>query len=983
MWIKRDKIESEIRRLREHVMSCYIKFTAFSTARIEQKVESAAGASMDTTLRIEHRAVVHHAENQGKLRHIEGMMARVLLEERYGQDVMKRTVEIIASDPTRMTLESQYLSVQALHLVDSLRQVFVSGRLEFQTENDSLPPLGYPVFAQATTPSHILHRILGMVLRIHNFATNQGSAICVTDIEHNIEVDLAQSGLRSEAIAWSDFAIQMFRHFIACGESEEQIVPRISSLRHELVVNYQVQMQYELALQTSEQALVDWETSPKFNDIHWQMWGANLMATHARVLNLNKRSAEAVSLAQVAATVSRPLVAQLAASGAPIVRGTPEEYTIFTSSQVLFFLGEILSSLNRHMEAYEVLKNGFQTVLEFSGSIRPPFAEHIDTFIHQICTLAEGGDLTLQMLHDSVLLVRSLAHHYRENFAASFFRLVCAYICLILNPPDSEISMTELRKLLEPRDGLVPPPSFNPRRIRYVVDELHSYGGQFLEDVIRIYYLNLEFPPDGVNELVIYAFTVHFDESLAILRDVVSSLLTNPTLLTSDGAIYWALNDIQDTVIPAVPPKNRLALIEIADSIIAHYRRTRSSIPPLGKDLVSGLVAASSWALWSAGLFDTALARVNEAIERRTSYLRKDDPESTDQLFEIQIRRPFIVYDTGRILDAMQAAQMTAPTGAATKLDVLWLSWLQARIYRRVGQYRKASTLLTTAMANAEKDPKLEGRLDLWFPTAFAELAAIRNHLGQSQKTFQQVEQVIVVGRQRDFEHATERTRYTLIRYLLILADCLARFGRNEDALAAVEEATSFYIENKTDMWRYFFYMPRTLQELGAECFYSLSLRLEATGKLEAALERAEEATKFYREIASLAPVESPSLARSLRHQASILQQLDRRHEGLTACEEAADILRNASKNETPLLSDLEEVLKDLLEYKTERAAAVRTELAEVRSRVEVLEAGRDFLFFDFAGHFLEDDQEAEGDEDYETATEDSGDEYEDVLETI
>ncbi|KAJ7646577.1 hypothetical protein FB45DRAFT_1051243 [Roridomyces roridus] len=986
MWMKRDKMESEIRRLREHVMSCYIKFTAFSTARIEQKVESAAGASVESTLRLEHRAVVHHAENQGRLRHIEGMMARVLLEERYGQDVMKRTVEIISSDPTHTTLEFQYLSVQTMHLVNSLEQLFISGRLDLVQNGVNLPRMRYPVFAQPTTPAHILHRVLGMVLQIHNSDTNQGSTTLpfrIRDFDRNIKTDLSELGLRSEAIAWSNLAVQMLKHLVACGGSAQKILPRISLFQYGTVVNYQHQLRYELALQASEEALLDWQTFPESTNIHWQMWGANLKATHARNLNLSKRSVEAVSLAQLAVSLSRPLVAQLAASGAPVNTGTPEEYTIFTSSNASFFLGEILSSLNRHVEAYKVLTNGFEMLLQFSGSIRPPDGEHIDTFIHQICTLAEAGDFNLQMLRDCVLLIRSLAHRYRESFAPQFFYLICAYICL--NPTDSDMSMKDLRKFLEPSDGLLlQPPSFNTRRIHHVVDELHSYGEQFVEDVIRIYYLNESLPPAGVHTLVIYALNFHFDTSITILRDVVSALLMDLQLNSiSDGGLYWALNDIQNKLIPAVPPKNRLPLMELADSIIAHFRRTSESVLPFGRDRFSGLVAISSWSFLSAGLLDGALTRVDEAIERRCSKLKKDDAEASDQLLEIQLRRSFILYDTGRLLDAIQAVQIhwTAPTGVTRKLGVLWFHWLQARILRCMAKYGKASAILATIISDAQKEPKFEGLLDLWFPTALAELAAVRNQLGQSQKTLEQVEQALVVGRQRDAARPTVQTKYSLIRYLLILADCLARTGRDEEALATAEEATSTYIENESLMWRKFLYIPRARQDLGAECFYLLSLRLATSEKLEAALEQAEKATELYREIASLAPVESPSLARSLRHHGSILQRLGRRDEGIAAYEEAADILRGVSKAETPFLLELEEVLNDLLECKTERAATIKTELEEVQRTIQVSETEPDFVFFDFVGHFVE--EEEEGDEEYQTATEDSDDEYEDVIDTI
>jgi hypothetical protein len=59
---------------------------AFSAARIEQN-----------TLRIEQTLIVNNVENQAKAQRLEGMMAQVLLETPFGQNVMNKTVEIISA----------------------------------------------------------------------------------------------------------------------------------------------------------------------------------------------------------------------------------------------------------------------------------------------------------------------------------------------------------------------------------------------------------------------------------------------------------------------------------------------------------------------------------------------------------------------------------------------------------------------------------------------------------------------------------------------------------------------------------------------------------------------------------------------------------------------------------------------------------------------------------------------------------------------
>jgi hypothetical protein len=58
----------------------------FSSARIER-----------TTLRVEQTLIVNSVENQVKLRRLEGMVAQLLLETQFGENVMNQTIEAISS----------------------------------------------------------------------------------------------------------------------------------------------------------------------------------------------------------------------------------------------------------------------------------------------------------------------------------------------------------------------------------------------------------------------------------------------------------------------------------------------------------------------------------------------------------------------------------------------------------------------------------------------------------------------------------------------------------------------------------------------------------------------------------------------------------------------------------------------------------------------------------------------------------------------
>ncbi|KAJ7349055.1 hypothetical protein DFH08DRAFT_697024, partial [Mycena albidolilacea] len=174
-----------------------------------------------------------------------------------------------------------------------------------------------------------------------------------------------------------------------------------------------------------------------------------------------------------------------------------------------------------------------------------------------------------------------------------------------------------------------------------------------------------------------------------------------------------------------------------------------------------------------------------------------------------------------------------------------------------------------------------------------------------------------------------------LVHSLVIVSSCLATLGRNNKALAAAQEAVSVYTENAPHMWEKFLYTTRK-QELGANAFHTLSLRLTLSGKAQQALQNAEKATKLYRELVALAPRHLPTLASSLRNLGSILWDVGRRDEAVAACEEAVGIMRKVSSPETYFLPALAEALDQLAGYLAEkgdvgRAAAAAAECAEVR----------------------------------------------------
>ncbi|KAF8149225.1 hypothetical protein K438DRAFT_451347 [Mycena galopus ATCC 62051] len=100
IWMKRDDVEGKIRRLKEHVNKCYLQFAVFAVARIEQRtarIEDTSLSTANTTLRLEQTLMVNQVENQVRWRQVEVLMARMLLETEFGENIMNQTIEIISS----------------------------------------------------------------------------------------------------------------------------------------------------------------------------------------------------------------------------------------------------------------------------------------------------------------------------------------------------------------------------------------------------------------------------------------------------------------------------------------------------------------------------------------------------------------------------------------------------------------------------------------------------------------------------------------------------------------------------------------------------------------------------------------------------------------------------------------------------------------------------------------------------------------------
>ncbi|KAJ7482164.1 hypothetical protein B0H11DRAFT_1213073 [Mycena galericulata] len=361
VWMKRDEVEVEIRRLKEHVINCYTKFTAFSTARNEQRtaridettthIEDMLVETVNTTLRVEQTAVV-------------------LLETPFGQKIADRTMEIILSDPMHRSVESQYLSEQTMRLIQSLQHLMKGGHIIFDSNNvvHFFSDLGPTTFVQPGLLSHLVHRVLGMVLILQNNYTG----VSMESLQYlmcSLGANLDYVGMTSKAIAWEVLAIQILEHFADCGQSV-MVLPWLILSQHRLSVYYQRQLRYEMALQASQQALDIWQSLSEKHVRHTESGSMTIFVIHSVNLQETGQQEMAVTIAQKAVALCRPMVEQTVVSSHQLSPITPEvEYNAVVLSRTFFILAKSLAFVDRHVEAYEASKEGFQTTPGTSSGI--------------------------------------------------------------------------------------------------------------------------------------------------------------------------------------------------------------------------------------------------------------------------------------------------------------------------------------------------------------------------------------------------------------------------------------------------------------------------------------------------------------------------------------------------------------------------------------------------------------------------------------
>ncbi|KAF7346581.1 Tetratricopeptide repeat family [Mycena sanguinolenta] len=314
-WMKREDIEAEIRRLKEHVNKCHVQFTAISVARIERsttRIEDIALDSINTHLRVEQRLIGHHVENRAMLQRVQGMMAQVLIETSYGQNVMTRTAQVISSDPSHRKLESRYFAIETMRLIESLQQLVVTGKLVLDLPQwNHAAPFSLVLFRPKPI-RHILHSVLGLILEISTTSTLSVQSLLSLELGQN----LRSLRMYPEAVALEGLVTQILRQAIVIGHGEGGLAELAFSF-DVLSRAHEDQLQYNLAARASKQSLELWRrVSIIFPDIDNSQGHLASSLSHARHLFEAGQLVAAIAVAEEAVALTSTILKRLVVSDA-------------------------------------------------------------------------------------------------------------------------------------------------------------------------------------------------------------------------------------------------------------------------------------------------------------------------------------------------------------------------------------------------------------------------------------------------------------------------------------------------------------------------------------------------------------------------------------------------------------------------------------------------------------------------------------------
>ncbi|KAJ7695764.1 hypothetical protein B0H17DRAFT_1131359 [Mycena rosella] len=382
---------------------------------------------------------------------------------------------------------------------------------------------------------------------------------------------------------------------------------------------------------------------------------------------------------------------------------------------------------------------------------------------------------------------------------------------------------------------------------------------------------------------------------------------------------------ISDSLV-AVSHPEQLKLLETLEELVCLFRKlTNSSRVSLDARVhFMDVLWCYYWGQWVSGRLNDAHGTGIEGAQYIRSHTTKSVPAFAGKSPEWLAAQALVLFDLGRIPDAITAAHEAYSTYQEEIDTQSYLGFdcfpplILAIILRQTGRESEALWLLE----DATSPDKCWAQGD-WtaFHFLLAELAVIYVELEHFQLALRAAKTAVAACRDRlykwdDCESGSTSSYYKLaLAYALTaLSKCLSGH-RSEESLLAAEEAARLCRQVMPLLGRVVAWLTGLRpQEITASALETYSIQLSTSGEYYKALANAEQATNLHRELVLMAERYLPSLANSLQNFASILWEMGRREDSIIALEEAVQIRSRLASvgSEQYLTAPLEHALGQL-----------------------------------------------------------------------
>jgi len=464
-WTKRNDIEADIVRLKEHVHACHLRFTTIASARIEYASTRIEQASA----RLEHALLVLNNEQRERLSRMENMVARLLVDTQVDCTGAREFKPL--SNTCYGDIEQQYLRLQVKRIVDSLEKLTASG--SFTAEEPAgiyLLPTTIYSFALPLTddPAAQRREVVMKALRILRLLQDdranlsiQNGALDMLDLSSA----LSDLGMLEEAEGTCTWAANLYRTLVR-GHANS-FLPYLGIALYNLVLYRACIGDRKGSLAAGQDCVTIYRIlCEKETHQDYLICLARALRKLATALLDIRRSEEALAAAEESVTILRNVTSELleieslVSSSSPgsgseesnredeemVDLGLAEEDEGSTDhideiSMLGYHLGVVLRSLSdclanvgRHSDAYDIAKEALDTSRAISKKYPGTFdwllADRLWDSAYRLRIMGQPLE-ALPLLEEAVPIYRILAQKRPTTFSVDLIRLLCRFATLL------------------------------------------------------------------------------------------------------------------------------------------------------------------------------------------------------------------------------------------------------------------------------------------------------------------------------------------------------------------------------------------------------------------------------------------------------------------------------------------------------------------------------------------------------------------------